>query len=387
MKIVALLSSLCLLACGRSPATTHASPAPSRVESPIAEADLATVRLTKDAESRLGIVRAKVESAPASDSRLVSGEIIIPPGRTMTVTAPVGGVVRLNTELTRPGSVVERGAIIVRLVPLAPVDRDVRARADREVSAANAQLEATEARLSRLISLQAEGASSQRLIEEGTAARNIARADLQAAQTRSKSMKENPLLSDVVLTVRAPETGVVRSVSVALDQAVAAGAPLLEIAAVDALQVRVPVYAGDLGSLDLQRDARVRGLGMRIETSLAATPVAGPPTADPDRATVDRYFALPAGALFAPGERVLVELPSNQPREALTLPIASLLRDAEGGAWVYVCEGELAFRRSRVDPLRRVGDRFEFTRGPELGACVASTGASDLFGTEFEPGH
>jgi multidrug efflux pump subunit AcrA (membrane-fusion protein) len=307
----------------------------------------------------------------------------------MTISAPVGGELHaLQTQSTlAPGSLVARGDVLLKLVPFASIDRDVRARVEREQAVTAAQLVAAESRVARLSQAGADQAVSRRAYEEAVAARDILRADVRAAEARAQTTRAGPLLSDVALTIKAPGDGVVRALSVAPGQAVAAGTALLELVAVEALQVRVPVYAGDLSRFDASVGVRVRALSAPPEAAVVAMPVLGPPTAAPERATVDRYFALGRGALFAPGERVLVELSLRSEQSALSVPRAAVIYDASGAAWVYACESKLAFQRARIDPLRLAGERIVFTRGPSLGSCVASVGAAEIFGSEFEPGH
>lgn len=363
--------------------------APVVVERPIAESALSTVHFSRAAAQRLALTRAQVEEHGVSATRLVGGEVVVPPGRTLLVTAPVSGELRrLDKEATiSPGARVERGDLLLTLVPYAPVDRDVRARADREVAASAAQLAAAEARVTRLSQLGAERSVSRRVYEEAVAGRDILRADVHAAETRAGAMRTTPLLSDVALTIRAPAAGVVRALSAQPGQTVSAGASLIEIVQVDALQLKVAVYSGDLGRLEGGAKARVRALSAPIERSYDALPIAGPPTSAPERATVDHYFSLVAGAPFQPGERVLVELPLSLEQAGRSVPRASVVYDASGSAWVYVCAGEDAYQRARIDPLRVAGERVVFERGPDTGTCVVSVGAAEIFGSEFEPGH
>ncbi len=387
MLWVVLLPSV--LGCSGEDAPPSHTQAPAHVESPIPEADLPRVHLTEAAIARLGIETAMVTVGARSAIRLVGGEVVIPPGRAIVVAAPVAGVVRagrVESSVT-PGTSVRRGEALFRIVPVAPVDRDVRARAAREVAAARATLATLEARVARQELLARERAGSARVLEEAILARDIAAADLAMAEAREATLRRTPLLADVTMVVPAPEDGVVRTLSVAEGQAVAQGAPLAEIVAVDALQIRVPVYAGDLARLDPARNATVRRLGEpRDAPSFDAIQVLGPPTAEPDRITVDRYFAVPEAQL-SPGERVLVSLPLLGEEHALSVPHAAVVLDASGGAWVYVCEGERTFRRARIDPIRRTGELTVFARGPAAGACVVSVGAAEVFGSEFEPGH
>jgi membrane fusion protein, heavy metal efflux system len=389
LSCVVVVAQLCSVACS-PPDRPHAtSAAPVVVERPISERELSVVRFTPAAARRLALSRGRVEEVSIAAVRLAGGEVIVPPGRTLSVTAPVSGELQRASKhgAIFPGAVVKSGDVLLTLVPYAPVDRDVRARADRELSASAAQLAAAEARVARLSQLGAERSVSRRVYEEAVAGRDILRADVRAAETRTGAMRTAPLLADVALTIRAPGDGVVRALSAQPGQAVSAGAPLLELVQVDALQVRVAVYSGDLGRLEPTATARVRALSARSTLGFDALPVAGPPTAAPERTTVDRYFALAAGAPFQPGERVLVELALALEHDARTVPRASVIYDASGSAWVYACVGDDAYQRARIDPLRLAGERVVFERGPLPGTCLASVGAAEIFGSEFEPGH
>jgi len=335
--------------------------------------------------ARLRIETTTVREGSVPRARLVGGVVVVPPGRTVTVTAPVAGEVHFVTgEPLIPGAAVERGAAMLRLTAIAPTDRDTRARAAREVAAAEANLAVLELRVNRNQTLVDQRAGSDRALEEAIAARDVARADVSAARARAGTLLRDPLLSDVTMLVRAPSSSVILGLSIGEGQLVASGTPLFEIVAVEALQVRVPVYSGDLGRLDVEEPARLRRNG--DERTLEARFVPGPPTAEPDRGTVDRYLDVPSDAGLVPGERVLVELPLRDAVAALVVPASAIVLDAWGGAWVYRCDGE-RFTRARVDPLRRAANDMVLAHGPPAGACVVSVGAVELFGSEFPPGH
>jgi len=388
MKVYSLTLAILFAGCARTVALERQahSDKPAEVQHPIPESGLSVVRLSMAARERLAIQTASVELFAAPVTRVVAGEVISPPGTISSVTAPVAGTLRPGGFELKPGVSVRRGDIVLHLVPFAPIDRDIHARVKREQAAAHAQLTAAEARVERLKRLQAEQASSQRLFEEAVATRDIAHAEQLAADTRARTIAAEPLLSDATLAVRAPISGTVRVLSALPGQSVATGTPLLEIVGVAALHVRVPIYAGDLSRLDLSADAQVRSLA-RTAAPLTAAAIAGPPTFDATAISVDHYYALPEVSPFVLGERVLVELPLSLTEPLRSVPAAAVVRDAQGAAWVYACDGEGSFSRRRVDPLRKVADRVVFGRGPELATCVASIGAAELFGAEFEPGH
>ncbi len=64
---------------------------PAKVEMLPHESELASIQLTEDAENRLGIEVAKVSVETHRAPSNVGGEVMLPPGKVIQVTAPVGG--------------------------------------------------------------------------------------------------------------------------------------------------------------------------------------------------------------------------------------------------------------------------------------------------------
>ena len=79
-------------------------------------------------------------------------------------------------------------------------------------------------------------------------------------------------------------------------------------------------------------------------------------------------------------------LPLHGDEESLIVPLASLLRDIHGGAWVYEKTGDHTYARRRVLVDRVVGDLAVLASGPKPGAKVVTDGAAEIFGTEFGGG-
>ena len=93
---------------------------PAHVDNPTEEVELTTVRLTQRAVERIGIELGTVEIQPITRRRLLGGEIIVPPGSEVSVTAPAAATV-LAPESGNPptaGSSVSRGQALFRLVVL-----------------------------------------------------------------------------------------------------------------------------------------------------------------------------------------------------------------------------------------------------------------------------
>ena len=66
------------------------------------------------------------------------------------------------------------------------------------------------------------------------------------------------------------------------------------------------------------------------------------------------------------------------------VPYGALLYDAKGDTWVYTSPEPLVFVRQRVGVETIAGDRVVLSDGPPPGTAVATVGAAELFGTEFE---
>ncbi len=387
MHQFASLLTIALLTAGCSRGTApEAHEAPATIEHPRTEAELSTIRLTAEAANRLGIATVVVTTETAAATRTLGGDIVVPEGRGVVVTAPVAGTLTGDAP-PRPGSRVRRGDRLMTIAPLVATERDQRIEAQRAVTAAEAEALAASQRLERLEQLLKDGAASVRSVEEARAQRQVAEAALTAARDRLAGASRNPVGAQGELIVSAPFEGVIQRISAVPGQTVAAAAPLLELVQVDALWVRVPIYAGDVSGIDERQPAAVRRLG-DVEAPVSAVRVEAPWQGDPSAASVDVYYALSGGtSAFRPGERVMVELPLTSTGEGLVVPDAAVLYDIHGSTWVYEDLGGYAYTRRRIEVARHAGDRAVVRRGLREGIKVVTAGAAELFGTEFGAGH
>lgn len=377
--------ALLVVGCSEKDAAPARAEAPAHVEAPRPEAELTTVKLSPEAVKRLGIetVAAKIDTAAAT--RSLGGEVTVPEGRMVTVTAPVAGTLSAVADI-RPGARVTRGTRLMTLAPLTSSDRDQSIEARRGVEAAQADVDTARLRLQRLEQLLKDGAASVRSVEEARGQLQVNEAALKAARERLAAVSQGPVGPGGEIAISAPLDGVVQAISAAQGQTVAASAPLLQIAQVTTLWVRVPVFAGDLDEIDASQPAAVKRLG-GTESRLAR-PVTAPFKADPGAASIDLFYELPSsGVTLRPGERVMIELALRTTQEGLVVPEASLLYDIHGDAWVYEDLGGNAYARRRVQVARHAGDRAVIARGIAPGAKVVTAGAAELFGTEFGAGH
>jgi RND family efflux transporter MFP subunit len=385
MKRVVALSILVLSACSREQPASVAHDPPATVSQPKAETDLTTVTLSPDAIRRLGIETEVAQVQDAAGTRTVGGDIVVPEGRRVQVTAPVAGT--LVSAIVRAGASVPDGAALFRIAPINPAERDQAAEARRAVDAAQAEDQVARQRVQRLEQLLKDGATSMRAVEEARAQLGVATAGLNAARERLKTIGQTTVGSGDVM-IRAPFAGTILSVSAAEGQTVASSAPLAEIAQVSTLWVRVPLYAGDVERIDLSKPASVATLGSS-SSPRAAKRIMAPPTADPTAASVDLFYELQASSdmPLRPGERVTVHLPLKTAEKGLVVSDRAVLYDINGGTWVYEDRGNGAYARRRVEIARNAGNLAVIARGIEPGTNVVTAGAAELFGTEFGAGH
>lgn len=383
-----LLSLLAVvIGCGEAkspvPPPQHVTTRPHEGDEP-----QASVTLSAEAQDRLAIATAPIEERPFPRLRVLPGEVIAPPGRTVLLSASLPSLVVAPEGLPTPGTRVRDGQELARLVPLAAVDRDLRAQAKRGVAAAEARLNASRSRAERAERLIASGAGSERASEEARADRDVANAEHVAAKARLRMIERSPLSADVTTPLRAPYAAIVRQVQVADGQAVAAGAGLIELVADEPPWVRIPIPSAELGTLE-GLPATIAGLSTRRDdaTPTIATSVPGPPFGDPLAGTVDVYLQLPDASSYRLGERVSATWQVAHEELRLVLPVTAIVRDPSGGAWVYVDLGDGRFDRQRIEIAAVVGDFAALSRAPDVGTKIVTIGASELYGAEFGAGH
>ncbi len=384
-SVVIVVALSAVASCKRAEPVKPQPPAAVTGKKP--EGEIARVTLSAAAEARLGIAVRPAERRAFSTTRTVGGDILPASGRSVLLVAPVAGRLGGAGAELRVGQRVQRGDPLLRLTPVATVDRDVRANADRAQSIAGARLTAMDARLARAETMLDGGAGSARAVEEARAERDTARAELSAAERRLGMIERAPLEADVAVTLRAPEDGIVRAVSAPSSTLVPAGAPLLELVGTGALWVKVSVFVGELRSIRKDASARIRPLTAPPSPADAeALPVSGPPTADPQTASFDLYFALAKDTDYRPGERVAVTLTYRGDAEATSVPAAAVVRDLHGIAWIYEALADHAYERRRVEILRVEAGLALVSRGIAPGARVVAEGSAELYGCEFGAG-
>lgn len=384
-----LISLMWFSGCSASKAAQPKLAAPAKVENAVKESDLATIKLTPEAEKRLGIATVAIELRDVPRTLDVSGEIVIPQGQTMLVSAPMAGTLQAAQNRTPAvGQVVQKGQMLFRLTPFLAPERDLRVQIERDIASLTERVAGIRQRKERAEILANEKAGSVRAVEEAQAELAIAEAELKGARERLASFDKNALNSDFSVAIIAPISGVIQKISANVGAATNGGAALLEISNQTTVWIRVPIYVGDLPQLVRGQSAHIRNLSGEPGTTVrVARPVSAPPTADATAATADLYFALPnPDGSLRPGQRIGVTLALRSQEQSLVIPWSAVLHDVQGGAWVYENTAPQTFVRRPVEVKRVSTAMAVLGRAPSPGAKIVTVGATELFGTEFGAG-
>lgn len=302
---------------------------PASVSGHLKETDLNTITLTAEAEKRLGLAFATAEQRKVAKTRTLGGEVIVPNGSGATARYSATAAMT-STELAH-----------------AQID------ADGAVTRARVARDNARARYDRAKKLFEAKNVSRRALDDAKAELDTAQAALQTAQSQRE------LLGQSIGSTAAPRH----------------------------IWIKASVYAGDLARLDLTAPARITGLSAQ-GASLQARPVSAPMTANSQAAIASVFYeADNENGAFRMGERVNVDVPTTVQTEALTVPWSAVLYDIQGGEWVYARTAEHVFARKRVLVRTVVADTAVLAMGPPVGTEVVTTGAPELFGTEFGVAH
>jgi len=370
-------------------------PAPAaNVTKVVKEDDLNTIVLGEEAIQRLGLTTGTVEKKPTRRMRVYGGEVIVPVGKAIPVTAPIGGVLKSpDGGMPAVGKKVKNGQTVMQLLPILTPDGRANLSAslvdaEGQVNNARTQVELARIALERSKRVLKEGAGSQRIVDESQAAFDLATKTLEAVTNRQAVLKK--VVGDVEagtaapIPITAPEDGLLRNLSALPGQTVPGGGALFEVVDLSTVWLRVPIPVGDWDGLLRDAPIEVGPLAMRSTTKpIPAKPVAAPPSANPLAATMDLYFELPnAGKALIPGQRLGAAIPLNDTAEAMTVPWSAVVFDIHGGTWVYVEMAPRTYLRRRVSVNHTHGADAVLAGGLAAGTKVVVAGVQELFSAE-----
>ena len=284
-----------------------------------------------------------------------------------------GKIVARNVEV---GSTVRAGAVLARLDP---EDQQLNTRsAQSQLEAAKSEFDHTKAELERYSDLLKKNFISQAEYERRLNAFNVAKAQLEQAQTQLSVSRNQTGYTELV----ADHAGVVTAILAEVGQVVTAGQTVIKVARTDEKEVVISIAENRLADLNVAKEITITlwadpskiYRGRVREVSPSADPVT--------RTYAARISILDADRAVSLGMTANVYLKGIQRGAAMLLPATALFQD-DGNAAVWVVDPATSqVKLVRVEVGEYVEDKVAILSGPKPGDIVVRAGVHKLFAGE-----
>jgi RND family efflux transporter MFP subunit len=299
---------------------------------------------------------APVAQGPAGRQITVYGAAEPGPMGKMSLVAPIeASVAAIEAPV---GTAVSGGQVVVRL------SASPTARAD--VAKANADAAAADAALARAMRLRADGLAANGDVETA-----------RAAAVAANALRTSFARRGGALALRAPASGTVETIPVAVGELLQPGAAVATVARATDARARFGIDPASAGLIRPGMTLHIAPTGTRGALTTPVASVSAVVDAQTRLAAV--FVRLPAGSGVTPGEPLTATIDAPGIGNALSVPYAALLDDA-GQAYVFVVANGIAHRRD-VSVQSSNGERATVAAGLRPGEQVVVEG-----GTAVEDG-
>lgn len=299
--------------------------------------------------------------SPASDVETSRYPVTVSAGQFGDLSFQVGGLI--EEVAVDDAQEVSAGAVIARLDP-----RDFQS----QLASTRAQFQNAEDEYQRAVRLAEGDAIATSVLEQRRAQRDVARAQLDAAEKA---------LEDTVL--RAPFAGVIAQVTVRERETIAAGQEVAALINLDTLKVEVNLPARVVAE---SQEVEDRGAFVILEAApdkrIEATFKEANLLADASSQTygVTFTFEPPEDLVILPGMNASVELSSARQSQTIrkSVPMSAISSDGDS-TYVWVVDRDLmTVSRREVTIADGIGETVVVTHGLVAGETIATAGASFL---------
>lgn len=345
------------------------------------------ISFLKEQQWKTEFATAPVAPLPLQPELRAVGEIRAVPGREVRITATASGRLQFLEAAPVIGTKVEAGQLLATIALRGTMGRDAPT-LDADVLVARADLDAAQAQLGRAQRLLAEGAGTQRAVEEASARVKVARAALGGASGRQNQFRAATAGTQrdgdanlVRLEIRAPIAGTLVAVEVASGQSVEEGAALFTVIDLSRIWIVAQVFEPDIPAIAQSMTARFQVEGYRepfvIDASNGRRVTVGH-VVDPETRTVDVIFERdnPEERLRI-GQFVKVAMAVDAPRNVLAIPESAIIDEAGRPIAYVMVEGE-SFERRPLGLGIRAGGQVEVLAGLAAGEHVVTVGGYEI---------
>ncbi len=295
-----------------------------------------------------------IQAQPRVLPRIVAAVGSLESPEMTTVATEIAG--RVASISVPEGTSVEVGHVLARLDP---------ATAAATLAVTEARLAGARDRLARLQPLREQGVASQQALVDAKAEFDAAIGAHDEAQTRLSKH-----------TIRAPFPGTLGMKQVNVGQYVDAGAPIVEITPVHALELRFAVPQKHVGELAVGQ--AVEGVVGRCELRFEGAVTAVDPRIDPRTRMVGlRAQVVKSSGELVPGMAVQVRLIVAQIPDAIVLPQEAIVRQGSKHV-VFTLDAKNQVEQREVSLGEFFVDGVQVTSGVPAGARVVVAGQQKL---------
>lgn len=312
----------------------------------------------------------------AGASLQLSGRVVVPNAALDVLLANVEG--RLEAVLVDPGQAVRSGQPLLRIRSAEILGLQ------RELLAARSRADVARSRAERDAQLHAEGIIAANRLQESEAARADAEARLREQQhllqlagvsAAAVSQLRGPDDISATVTLNARRAGQVLAIEASAGQAVQAGDPLLQVAALDALWVELQATRAQAAGIHQGDPVRVAGCEVAGQVSATAVQL----DAQSQTVTVRVTIPKPAGCL-SPNQFVEAQVaPRPQASGLLAVPDTGVIQH-EGRTYVFVLR-EDGLLPVVVNVERRANGQAWLRGSLRAGDEVAASGLAAIKGS------
>lgn len=326
--------------------------------------DADAIVMTKAQAKAAGLQTIVVEPSDFTEVTEVSGRILPAPGGEATVAATMSGIVRLANANLTDGAAVQAGQPLFVVAAHTIADGNPAAAAQSELEAARRAFERAE-------KLAQEQIVSQRELEDARQRYETARAAAQslgsAAQTRG---------------ISSPMSGYVKNLLVRTGDYVTVGQAVATVTQSRRVQLRADVperFYGRVGNVSAANFRMAYDESDRVYSTLELSGrlVGKGTTSDADGLFVPITFEFDNRGDIVAGSFAEIWLLGNVRSGVIAVPNEALT-EAQGVYYVYVQEGDEAYRKQEVKVGATDGRRTEIVSGLKNGDRVVTHGATQV---------
>ncbi len=276
------------------------------------------------------------------------------PAATVQLAVPSEGLV--SEVLCAEGQKVEKGDVLLKL--------DTRS-AEAKMHEAMKSLEFAEQQSDRQKKLLTVEGTSVKAAQEADAAVQKSKLEIASAQTALS-----------LLQVAAPISGVITELSVRTGETAQPGKPVIEIVDESRLVAHAEISSSDLANMSAGKTVKLLRNGSPLASNAQIVFVS--PHINAQTGTTEVLAKIPTDIGLRSGEWINVSIVVEEKKDCLVTPVASVVKNEEGGQVIAVVHGDQA-KQVEVKTGLREGELIEVEgEGLKEGDVVVTVGAYGL---------